>query len=186
MKCVRCGTELKLGDKVCLGCGFEVGKKYTEEPKNETLESIMQMPVETEKEVDEAEEIELMKKLGDPTSTLCQCLWYLMENRKWNYPEVFNDRTGLHKNYHGKIKNDKYNNMGTDVLMAICVGMKLSLRITEKIFEKSKNKLDYYHDPDKTYIRIMENMPGISVQDFNSICKRAGVDELGSTIKDNE
>ena len=76
--------------------------------------------------------------------------------------------------------------MGTDVLMAICVGMKLSLRITEKIFEKSKNKLDYYHDPDKTYIRIMENMPGISVQDFISICKRAGVDELGSTIKDNE
>ena len=59
MKCVRCGTELKLGDKVCLGCGFEVGKKYIEEPKNETLESIMQMPVETEKEVDEAEEIEI-------------------------------------------------------------------------------------------------------------------------------
>ena len=135
---------------------------------------------------DEAEEIELMKRLGDPTSTLCQCLWYLMENRKWNYPEVFNDKTGLHKNYHGKIKNDKYNNMGTDVLMAICVGLKLSLRITEKVFEKSKNKLDYYHDPDKTYIRIMENMPGISVQDFNSICKRAGVNELGSTVKENE
>lgn len=99
---------------------------------------------------------------------------------------MFNDKTGLHKNYHGKIKNDKYNNMGTDVLMAICVGLKLSLRITEKIFEKSKNKLDYYHDPDKTYIRIMENMPGISVQDFNSICKRAGVNELGSTAKENE
>ena len=71
---------------------------------------------------------------------------------------MFNDKNGLHKNHHGKIKNDKYNNMGTDVLMAICVGLKLSLRITEKIFEKSKNKLDYYHDPDKTYIRIMENM----------------------------
>lgn len=135
---------------------------------------------------DEAEEIELMKKLGDPTSTLCQCLWYLMENREWNYPEAFNDKTGLHKNYHGKIKNDKYNHMGTDVLMAICVGLKLSLRITEKIFEKSKNKLDYYHDPDKTYIRIMENMPDISVQDFNSICERAGVSELGSTIKDKK
>jgi hypothetical protein len=135
---------------------------------------------------DEAEEIELMKRLGDPTSTLCQCLWYLMENRKWNYPEVFNDKTGLHKNYHGKIKNDRYNNMGTDVLMAICVGLKLSFRITEKIFEKSKNKLDYYHDPDKTYIHIMENMPGISVQDFNSICKRAGVNELGSTVKEIE
>ena len=30
---------------------------------------------------DEAEEIELMKRLGDPTSTLCQCLWYLMETK---------------------------------------------------------------------------------------------------------
>lgn len=52
---------------------------------------------------DENEEIELVKRLGDPTTTLCQCLWYLMENRKWNYPETFNDRTGLHKNYHGRI-----------------------------------------------------------------------------------
>ena len=59
---------------------------------------------------DENEEIELVKRLGDPTTTLCQCLWYLMENRKWNYPEAFNEMTGLHKNYHGKIKNNKYNN----------------------------------------------------------------------------
>lgn len=132
---------------------------------------------------DEDEEIELIRKLGDPKSTLCQCLWYLMENRKWKYPEMFNDKTGLHKNYHGKIKNDQYNNMGTNVLMAICVGLKLSLRITEKIFEKSQNKLDYYHDPDKKYIRIIETMPGISLQDFNGICQKAGVSELGSTIK---
>ena len=86
----------------------------------------------------------------------------------------------------GKIKNDKYNNMGTDVLMAICVGLKLSLRITEKLFDKSNNKLNYYLDPDKTYIHIMENMPGISLKDFNSICEKAGVKQLGSTIKDDE
>lgn len=135
---------------------------------------------------DQKEEIELVKKLADPTSTLCQCLWYLMENRKWTYPETFNGKTHLHKNYHGKIKNDKYNNMGTDVLMAICIGLKLSLRITEKLFDKSNNKLNYYEDPDRTYIRIMENMPGISLQDFNSICENADVKQLGSTIKDEE
>lgn len=135
---------------------------------------------------DENEEINLVKKLADPTNTLCQCLWFLMENRKWAYPEAFNDKTKLHKNYHGKIKNDKYNNMGTDVLMAICVGLKLSLRITEKLFDKSNNKLNYYQDPDKTYIHIMENMPGISMKDFNSICEKAGVKQLGSTIKDDE
>lgn len=135
---------------------------------------------------DENEEIELVKKLADPTSTLCQCLWFLMENRIWSYPEIFNDKTHLHKNYHGKIKNDKYNNMGTDVLMAICVGLRLSLRITEKLFVKSNNKLNYYMDPDKTYIHIMENMPGISLQDFNSICENVGVKQLGSIIKDED
>ena len=59
---------------------------------------------------DEAEEIKLMTMLGDPTKTLCQCLWYLMESRNWRYPEKFNEETELHKNYHGKIKNNKYNN----------------------------------------------------------------------------
>lgn len=132
---------------------------------------------------DDNEEIELMRRLGDPTTTICQCLWFLMENRKWNYPEIFNDKTGLHKNYHGKIKNNKYNNMGTDVLMAICVGLKLNLRMIEKIFDKSDNKLNYYQEPDKTYIRILENMPGISMQDFNGILEKTGIKELGSTIK---
>lgn len=134
---------------------------------------------------DEDEEIELVKWLSDPTTTLCQCLWFLMEKRKWTYPETFNDKTGLHKNYHGKIKNDKYNNMGTDVLMAICVGLRLNLRIVDKIFAKSNNKLNYYKDPDKTYIRILENMPGLSMQDFNGILKQVGITELGSTTKDD-
>ena len=131
----------------------------------------------------EQEEIELIKMLGDPTKSLCECLWFLMENRKWNYPEKFNDQTELHKNYHGKIKNNSYNNMTTNVLMAICVGMKLSLRITEKLFDKSDNKLNYYADPDKTYIHIMETMPGLSISDFNSILNKCNIQELGSVIK---
>lgn len=129
----------------------------------------------------EKEEKELIKKLGDPDISLCQCLWFLMQNRKWIYPRIFSKETGLHDNYHGKIKNDKYNDMGTGVLMAICVGLKLNFRITERLFDKSKNKLDYYKDPDKTYIHIMENMPGLSLQDFNSICEAAHVKQLGSS-----
>lgn len=132
---------------------------------------------------DEQEEIELMKMMGDPTKSLCECLWFLMENRKWNYPEPFNEQTELHKNYHGKIKSNNYNNMTTNVLMAICVGMKLSLRITEKLFGKSKNKLDYYTDPDKTYIHIMETIPGLSLSDFNSLLLQCNIQELGSEIK---
>lgn len=132
----------------------------------------------------ENEEIELIKMIGDPTKSLCDCLWFLMEKRNWNYPDTFNNETGLHKNYHGKIKNDNYNNMTTQVLMAFCVGMKLNLRITEKLFGKSQNKLDYYNDPDKTYIRIMETMSGLSLNDFNNILEQCGVKELGSEIKE--
>lgn len=135
---------------------------------------------------DEDEEIQLVTMLGNPTTSLCQCLWFLMEKRKWNYPETFNEKALLHKNYHGKIKNDAYNNMGKDVLMAICVGLKLTVRIIDKVFEKSANKLDYYHDPDKTYIHILEMMPGISMQDFNSVLVTMNIKELGSIIKDND
>lgn len=134
---------------------------------------------------DEDEEIELMKLLGDPRTTLCQCLWFLMEKRKWIYPKTFNQYTELNVNYHGKIKNDAYNNMGKDVLMAVCVGLGLTLRMTEKVFDKSNNKLDYYHDPDKTYMRVMEKFPGLSIADFNSILEKAHVEQLGSVIKDN-
>jgi len=132
---------------------------------------------------DEQEEIELMKMIGDPTKSLCECLWFLMKNRKWNYPEQFNGATGLHKNYHGKIKKNSYNNMTTNVLVAICVGMRLGSRITQRLFDKSNNKLDYYNDPDKTYIRIMETMPGLSLDDFNGILRQCGISELGSEIK---
>ena len=59
MKCVRCGTELKEGDKFCLGCGFEVGQKYTPAETNATLEGIMEMKVEKEEEPDNAEEMEI-------------------------------------------------------------------------------------------------------------------------------
>lgn len=129
---------------------------------------------------DENEEIEITKKLGDPTCSLCQCLWFLIDKRGWKYPRTFRDNTGLNENYYGKIRNNNYNNMGTNVLMAICVGLKLSLRLTEKLFDKSQNKLNYFNDPDKTYINILERLPGLSLQDFNGICNARGVKQLGS------
>lgn len=61
MKCVRCGTELKDGDKFCLGCGFEVGKEYIPEKTQETLEDIYEMPVE----VEPAEEMEIDNNTDD-------------------------------------------------------------------------------------------------------------------------
>ena len=135
-------------------------------------------------EYDEDEEIELLKMLADPRTTLCQCLWFLMEKRKWKYPDKFSEETGLHKNYHGKIKNDKYNNMGKDVLMAICVALRLKLRLIEKIFDKSSQKLNEYQEPDRTYIHILENFPCISLDDFNGFLRVKNLKELGTTIKE--
>jgi len=132
----------------------------------------------------ESEEIELIKMIADPEKTLCECLCFLMENRNWKYPATFTDQTGLHNNYFGKIKKNEYNNMTTGILMALCVGMKLRLRLTEKLFEKSNNKINYYKDPDKTCIRIMETMPALPISDFNSILKESGIKELGSVIKE--
>lgn len=135
-------------------------------------------------EYDEDEEIELLKMLADPRTTLCQCLWFLMEKRKWKYPDKFSEETGLHKNYHGKIKNDKYNNMGKDVLMAICVALRLKLRLIEKIFDKFSQKLNEYQEPDRTYIHILENFPCISLDDFNGFLRVKNLKELGTTIKE--
>ena len=60
--------------------------------------------------------------------------------------------------------------------------MGLTLRVIEKIFEKSKNKLDYYQDPDRIYIKIIELVPGISLSDFNCTLKGYGLKELGTKI----
>ncbi len=135
-------------------------------------------------EYNEEEEIELVKMIGDPTKSLCDCLWFLMKNRNWNYPEVFNEKTDLHKNYHGKIKNNKLNNMSKENLMALCVGLKLCSRVTLQVFSKSDNKLDFYTDPDKTWVRILDFTPGLNIQDFNGILEKKSLKLLGSAIKE--
>lgn len=132
----------------------------------------------------ESEEIELVKMVNDPENTLCDCLCFLMTNRNWKYPATFTEQTELHNNYLGKIKKNDYNNMTTDVLMAICVGMKLRLRLTEMLFQKSNNKINYYKNPDKTYVHIMETIPGLDIVNFNSTLQELGIKKLGSTTKE--
>lgn len=132
---------------------------------------------------DEDEENQVLGMLGTPNKSLCQCLWFLMENRHWTAPSTFTEYTALHANYHGKIKNDNYNSMGTDVLMAICVGMKLRLCLIEEVFKKSQNKLNRFQDPNKTYYRILEQFPGISLNDFNGMLTVANLPELGTKEK---
>lgn len=132
---------------------------------------------------DEDEENQLLGMLAMPSKSLCQCLWFLMENRHWTAPSTFTEYTGLHANYHGKIRNNDYNNMGTGILMAICVGMKLRLCLIEEICNKSEHKLNRFQDPDKTYYRILERFPGISLNDFNEMLAAANLPKLGTKEK---
>lgn len=129
------------------------------------------------------DEIEFEKLLVDPQTTLCDCLWYSFRKNGWMLPEKFNEETELHKNYHGKIRNNKYNNMGKDILWPICIGLKYSVRTIQKIFNKSDNKLKEFEDPDRLYILILEKMPGINLRDFNGILEKRNMKVLGSEIR---
>lgn len=164
-------------------------KAVTFHPKNQNelklvTDELQHSNLQSLDEYDILEEIQLMRMLGDPTVTLCNCLWFLMGNRKWNYPEQFNEKTELHKNYHGKIKNNLCNKMKTNTLMAICVGLQLTLRIVEKIFDKSENKLNYYEEPDMAYIHILERFPGISLVVLNDMLEIKNIPKLETKSRD--
>ena len=59
--------------------------------------------------------------------------------------------------------------MGKEILMAICVGCKFDLRMTQRVFGKAGIPLDEFKEPDKTYITLLERFPGISMIIFPNI-----------------
>lgn len=121
-----------------------------------------------------------IQMLSDPFTSLCKALWFWFESHNLRYPDKFHEATKLHKNYHTEIKNDAKNDMGKDMLMAICVGCKFDLRMTQRVLAKRQIFLDDLQEPDKTYISILEHFPGSGVDDFNELLKRKNIKELGS------
>lgn len=132
---------------------------------------------------DEESEKELLRMIADEDKTLCDCLWFLIQKRGWEYPLDFNEDTLIHENYFARIRDNKANNMKSDTIMAICVGLGLRLRLTEKIYSKSEQKLHYYEDPDKTRIRIMETYPCINIKNFNNLLIESNLEPLGTKEK---
>lgn len=131
---------------------------------------------------DENTEKELLRMIGDEDKTLCDCLWFLIQTKGWTDGLDFYLNTKVHENYFARIRDNKdsANNMKSDTLWAICVGLGLRLRLTEKIFGKSERKLRYYEDPDKTRIRIMETYPCINIDDYNSLLIASKLAPLGT------
>lgn len=128
-------------------------------------------------------EMKFIKMLFDPYTSLCQALWYWFENHGLTYPSNFYDATRLHTNYHGDIKNNKKNDMNKETLMSVCVGCKFDLRMTERVFRKRGLPLDEFQEPDKTYLMILEHLPGLSISDFNKLLKQKKLKELGTKSK---
>ena len=126
---------------------------------------------------------EFNKLLIDPTESLSACLWFMMQEKGWKTSEIFWYQTLLHRNYFFKIKNDRFNNVRRETLMAVCVGLGLTLRMVEKVFRKAGLMLQEYEEPDQTYITILEYFPGLSIDNFNSILESKGFKPLGTPIK---
>ena len=118
--------------------------------------------------------------IGDEDKTLCDCLWFLIQKRDWKDGLDFNMNTKVHENYFARIRDNKANNMQSDTLWAICVGLGLRLRLTEKIYSKSERKLHYYDEPDKTRIRIMESYPCINIDAYNGLLVASKLSPLGT------
>ena len=125
-----------------------------------------------------------IQMLSDPFTSLCQALWYWFENNRLSQPYQFSQATLLHTNYHGQIRNNKKNDMGREMLMAICVGCKFDLRMTQRVFEKRRITLDEFQEPDRTYLTILERFPGLDILEFNELLKTKNIQELGTQSKD--
>ena len=74
-------------------------------------------------------------------------------------------------------------NGGTPKFSVSLIISKSDTKTVEKI--KAAIQAAYEEGQSKTYIRILEFMPGISLQDFNGILQQTGIKELGSTVKDD-
>ncbi len=66
------------------------------------------------------------------------------------------------------------------MLMAICVGCKFDLRMTQRVLGKQHIILDELQEPDRTYITILERLPGIDIDQFNKLLDRQHINRLGT------
>lgn len=128
----------------------------------------------------------LINMVNDRNNSLCQILWYIMQNRGMKYPASFNEATGLHKNYFYKIKTNQYDGIGKSNLLLICVAAGLTSRLTEEVFKRAGIYLSYYNNPDRMYLRILDKFAGISVMEFNSLLLQGGYKELRTVSRDED
>ena len=124
--------------------------------------------------------------LSDAHYTLSNCLKELMTHAGWNDADIFWDRTLVHRNYFFKINRDKLGKVRKNTLMAICVGLGLTILMVQKVFKKAELFLSESSMPDRLYMSIIEKSPGIIIDEFNQILIGAGQVPLGTRERERK
>lgn len=73
--------------------------------------------------------------------------------------------------------------MGVDILLPICIGLKLSLRFIEMFFKCSNYQLDYFTEPYRTALLMVEKFPGISIEEVNLILEKKNLNQFGTKLR---
>ncbi len=151
---------------------FTDSMKYTKNLHSEDLHADFLSEIKAQKSLDTL--------LGDAKYTLSDCLKELMTRADWKDANIFWDRTLVHRNYFFKINSNKLGKIRKNTLMAICVGLGLTVLTVQKVFRKAELFLSESSMPDCLYLPIIEKSPGIIIDDFNQILIGAGQVPLGT------
>ena len=79
----------------------------------------------------------------------------------------------IHEQKYIEYPNFRKDYVGYAMMFQIA-GMKLNSRLTQELFKKSVNNYPVYVDPYVTYTLIMEQFPGLPIDDFNEMLSRKG------------
>lgn len=107
--------------------------------------------------------------VGDPDTSLCDCLNFFMKKKKWEKPAVFSQHTRIFRDYFKRIQNGEVNDMEKGTLMAICVGLEFDSWMIEPIFQKAGYMIKRYEQPWRSYIRLIGTIRGLSIPDINKM-----------------
>lgn len=129
----------------------------------------------------------LEKMIGDPNTTLCQCLYYVLEKKGWTERSIFMQKTLLDGNYLQRIRDNVVNTMKTNMLMTLCVAFQLRLPIIDHLFkEKAAENVSIYREPYSIYHYILECKYDIGLETFNKILEKMGKTPLKTMRRDKE
>lgn len=130
------------------------------------------------------EEIQIAEIIGNIRLDLCQTITALLKLKGINYPQTFNEKTGLYDALYNKIVNGKQRTMKLGTLMAIAVGLGLTSHAAQELMKKAGICLNPLGEPDRSYLTILERFPGTDLYNANCFLEARNLPLLGSKYRD--